>query len=187
MWRDGTIHWLRSLGRYYYAANGEPERMLGISSDITERKQADQAVRESEERFRLVANTAPAMIWMSGTDKLSNYFNKFWLDFTGRSMNSELGNGRAEGVHPEDLQRCVNTYTEAFDRRVEFRMEYRLRRHDGEYRWILDTGVPRFHKDGRFAGYIGTCVDVTETLRGILPVCSYCKKIQEGPETWIDL
>jgi len=158
-----------------------------VFRDDSQRRQTERAVRESEERFRLVANTAPVMIWMSGTDKLCNYFNKFWLDFTGRSINSELGNGWAEGVHPEDLQRCMNTYVQAFDRHELFRMEYRLRRHDAEYRWILDTGVPRFDKDGQFAGYIGSCVDVTETLRGILPVCSYCKKIQADPETWIEL
>jgi PAS domain S-box-containing protein len=119
-------------------------------------------VRESEERFRLVADTAPVLIWMSGPDKLCTYFNKPWLDFTGRSRDSELGNGWAEGVHPEDLQRCLDTYTQSFDRREKFRMEYRLRHRDGEYRWILDVGVPRFNEDGSFAGYIGIGVDVNE-------------------------
>lgn len=152
-----------------------------------EQSRAGEVVRESEQRFRLVANAAPVLIWMSGTDKLCTYFNQPWLDFTGRSMEEELGNGWAEGVHPEDLRRCTDTYTQSFDKREKFGMEYRLRRHDGEYRWILDTGVPRFHRDGEFAGYIGSCVDVTETIRGILPVCSYCKKIKADPETWIDL
>jgi len=118
--------------------------------------------RESEERFRLVANTAPVMIWMSGTDRLCNYFNQSWLEFTGRPLDKELGNGWAEGVHPEDLDRCLTTYTIAFDRRESFQMEYRLQRNDGEYRWIFDLGVPRFNADDSFAGFIGSCLDVTE-------------------------
>lgn len=129
---------------------------------VEERKQSEQSLRESEKRFRLVADTAPALIWMSDTDKLCTYFNKPWLDFTGRSIESELGNGWADGVHLEDLQRCTNTYTQAFDRREQFRMEYRLRRHDGKYRWVIDIGVPRFSQDGSFIGYIGCGVDVTE-------------------------
>jgi PAS domain S-box-containing protein len=122
-------------------------------------------VRESETRFRFVADTAPVMIWMSGTDKLCTYFNKPWLDFTGRSMDSELGNGWAEGIHPEDLQRCLEIYLQSFDRQDEFRMEYRLRRHDGEHRWIFDIGVPRYTQESSFAGYIGSCIDVTDRKR----------------------
>src|SRR5882672_1540562 len=121
--------------------------------------------RESEERFRLMADFAPVLIWMSGPDNLCTYFNKRWLDFTGRSLDQEKGNGWAEGVHPDDLQRCLDTYTQVFDRQEEFRMEYRLRRHDGEYRWIFDVGAPRFNADHSFAGYIGSCVDVTERRR----------------------
>src|SRR5246500_4319635 len=114
---------------------------LFIARDVTERKRAEAELRESEARFRLVADSAPVMIWMSGTDKLCTYFNKPWLDFTGRSIDQELGNGWAEAVDPEDLQRCQDTYIQACDRREAFRMEYRLRRHDGEFRWISDIGV----------------------------------------------
>ena len=130
---------------------------------VEDRKRTGHALRESEERFRLMADTAPALIWMSGTDKLCTYFNKPWLDFTGRSMDSQLGNGWVAGAHAEDLRSFVDTYTQAFDRREEFRMEYRLRRHDGEYRWFLDIGVPRFNQDRSFAGYIGIAIDVTES------------------------
>jgi PAS domain S-box-containing protein len=127
-----------------------------------QRRRAVDRLRESEQRFRLVADSAPTLIWMSGTDRLCTYFNKAWLDFTGRSIEQELGNGWTEGVHPQDLQRCLDTYTQSFDRREKFSMEYRLRHHDGEYRWILDIGVPRFNQDGSFAGYIGSVVDITE-------------------------
>jgi PAS domain S-box-containing protein len=129
---------------------------------VAEKKQTLQAFRESEKRFRLVADTAPVLIWMSDTDKLCTYFNRPWLEFTGKSLELEVGNGWVEGVYSEDLHRCMDTYTQAFDRREEFRMEYRLRRHDGEHRWILDIGVPRFDQDRSFIGYIGIGIDVTE-------------------------
>jgi PAS domain S-box-containing protein len=133
--------------------------------DITDRLQVEQAVRDSEERFRLVTNAAPMLVWMAGTDKLCTYFNKAWLAFTGKSMNSELGNGWTSGIHSDDLQRCIDVYAQAFDQRAEFRTEFRLLRYDGEYRWIVNIGIPRFTPDGSFAGYIGSCVDVTERKR----------------------
>ena len=128
----------------------------------TERQQAEAALRESEARFRTVADSAPVLLWMAGTDKLCNFFNRSWLRFTGRTLAQELGNGWTKGIHPEDFQYCIDTYTTAFDAREGFQMEYRLRRADGEYRWILDTGRPRFLPDGSFAGYIGSCFDISD-------------------------
>ncbi len=133
-----------------------------IAHDISERKRQEAALRESEERFRLMADSAPALIWMTGTNKLCTFFNQGWLKFTGRSMKQELGEGWTAGVHTDDLERCLDTYSGAFDARVDFEMEYRLRRFDGDYRWLLDCGVPRFGPDGTFCGYIGSCVDITE-------------------------
>ena len=140
-------------------------RIVGVSTiarDVSERKRQEIALRESEGRFRLVADTAPVLIWMSGPDKLCTFFNQGWLEFTGRSMEQELGEGWASGVHPEDLERCLRIYSGAFDARVDFEMEYRLKRFDGKYRWIVNYGVPRFESDGVFCGYIGSCVDITD-------------------------
>lgn len=127
------------------------------------------AVRDQagEQQFRLLADNAPVMIWRADTTRACDFFNKPWLDFTGRSMAQELGFGWAEGVHPEDFDRCLAIYTGAFDRRESFSMTYRLRRHDGIYRWLLDNGRPYQDAAGRFAGYFGSCVDVTEMKRAL--------------------
>jgi PAS domain S-box-containing protein len=143
-------------------AHGKGRYFVAEVLDITQRKRANQDLIESEQRFRLVANSAPVLIWMAGTDKLCTFFNKCWLDFTGRTIGQEMGEGWAQGVHPADLEHCLSVYSGAFDARVDFEMEYRLRRYDGTYRWVVDYGVPRIESDGTFCGYIGSCVDITE-------------------------
>lgn len=130
-------------------------------TDVTQRKLAELDLKESESRFRLMADSAPVLMWMSGPDKLCTYFNKSWLDFTGNHLEDETGEGWLRGVHPEDLQHCLGVYTSAFEARERFTMEYRLRRADGQYRWVVDRGVPRFRTDGTFSGYIGCADDIT--------------------------
>ena len=138
-------------------------RVIGASKvarDITAQKQAEQALRESEQRFRVITDASPVLVWMAGTDKLCYYFNKGWLDFTGRTLEQESGNGWAENLHPEDFDRCIKIYVSNFEARRPFEMEYRMRHHSGQYRWILDRGVPRYAPDGTFEGYVGGCLDI---------------------------
>ena len=138
-------------------------RVIGASKvarDITEQKQAELALRESEQRFRVITDASPIMVWMSGVDKLCYYFNKGWLDFVGRTLEQESGNGWTENVHPQDFERCLQIYISNFDARRPFEMEYRMRHYTGQYRWILDRAVPRYAPDGTFEGYVGGCLDI---------------------------
>lgn len=151
--------------------------------------------------YAVLVEQSPILIWRSGADMLCDYFNERWLMFTGRTLAQEVGNGWTEGVHPDDFDRCLEIYTSHFHRREVFEMEYRLRRHDGAYRWIFDRGVPFFDGDGTFRGYIGSCVDVharveaeaelerrstqeLSRLRQLLPMCSWCGKIRSDDGYW---
>jgi len=185
---DGALIWLEKIARAFFDERGTVLRTVGVVADVTDRKQAELALRESEERFRLVANTVPVMIWMSGRDKMRTYFNQQWLDFTGRPLEAELGSGWAEGVHPEDLAACLEIYRQAFDKQEVFNMRYRLRRNDGEYRWIENRGVPRFEVDGSFAGHIGSCNDVSDREQAAAMLGSLGRRLIEAHEeerTWI--
>ncbi|UYO62552.1 sensor domain-containing diguanylate cyclase [Acetobacterium wieringae] len=118
------------------------------------------------DQYRIIVESSPNMIWRAGTDTLCNYFNTTWLKFTGRTMTQEMGNGWAEGIHPEDFDMCLKVYLESFAKQESFEMEYRLKRRDGVYRWINDRGVPYYINDHEFAGYIGSCMDVTDKVEG---------------------
>jgi len=159
--KAGPYRWFHARGKSVRDGSDKPLRMAGSISDITDRKKSQEALRESEQRFRLIADSSPTLIWMSDTDNLSTYFNKTWLDFTGRTMEQELGHEWTKGIHPEDLDRCLGICLGSFEKRSMFEVEYRLRRFDGEYRWVLDVGAPRFAPGGTFAGYTGSCIDIT--------------------------
>src|SRR5204863_8686244 len=136
----------------------------GSSGCINKGQRVEEELGESAGRFRTVGDGRSVLTLTVGPDKLCTFFNKPWLEYTGRSLEQEMGNGWAEGVHPDDLQSCLKIYTEAFDAREAFVMQYRLRRNDGEYRWVSDQGVSRYDAQGNFAGYIGSCMDVTELI-----------------------
>ena len=158
--KDGSFRVLLSSAEKLEIA-GE-ECLLIASSNITERVATQQALRESEERFRNMADTAPVMMWIVDPDRRCTYLNKRWLDFTGRTFEEEVGDGWMQGIHPDDYDGCQESYFSSFDERQPVELEYRLRRYDGEYRWVYDTGVPRFSSDGTFLGYIGSAIDITE-------------------------
>ncbi len=129
---------------------------------VTITREEYEALSTSVALFRQVADSAPVLIWLSGVDALCIWFNKPWIDFRGRTLEQEMGNGWAEGVHKEDYDRCLGIYLSNFEKRTPFQMEYRLQRADGEYRWLLDHGVPRYSDTGLFLGFIGSCIDITD-------------------------
>ncbi len=153
---------VKAKGKAYFNNDKIAYRFNGTLEDITDEVLAHRALEESEKRFRTIADTTPSLIWMSGPDGLCHFFNKGWLDFTGRTMEQEIGNGWVQGVHPDDFERCLAIYLTGFNSRKEFFMEYRLRYHDGTYHWISEKGVPHLDIDGTFLGYIGGCMDIDE-------------------------
>ena len=141
------------------------ERVVQLENELILHKLNGR--RNGEDRFRFLMDSAPVMVRMTGGDGLCQYFNRAWLEFRGRTVEQELGNGWAEGLHPDDHDLCMETYLKSFSARQPYRLEYRLRRRDGEYRWVEDQGVPRFEEDRTFAGFIASTMDVSTRKRGI--------------------
>ena len=160
-WQEAELELLQMLTVQVAIAIQQGELYQQIQTELEHRKRAEIALQESESRFCTIANNAPVLIWIADTNKLCTFFNQTWLDYTGQTIEHELGNGWTKRVHPADRERCWKIYAAAFDKREEFTMEYRLQRADGEYGWILDRGVPHFDSNGEFAGYIGSCVDIS--------------------------
>jgi PAS domain S-box-containing protein len=156
--------------------------------DATEHRRAEDLqrsqalLREGEERFRAIADTAPVLIWASNQGGLRTYFNKRWLEFTGEPLETQVADGWTKGVHPDDLDNCLRTYMAAIDRRQSFRMEYQLKRNDGEFRYVLDTGVPRIDSPNVFVGYIGSCIDVTDHRLAEEALANVSRKLIEAHE-----
>jgi len=164
---QGELRWVSDASIPKRDEAGRMCGSLGILQDITDRVHTEEELRESEERFRALADSAPVLIWMADATGKTIYFNRQWLRYTGRSLEQELGYGWAEGLHTEDLRPCQQIVTNAWETRSEYRMEYRLCRADGTFGWILETGSPRFAQDGAFLGYIGSCVDVQEQKQAL--------------------
>eukprot|EP01037_Dinobryon_pediforme_P001390 gene1390-1411_t len=173
---DGELRWISDSS--FPVQGWAGRRAAGLAEDITERRKTDAALRESEARFREVADAAPVLIWMSDTTQKATWFNVAWLSFTGRSLEQETGSGWLDSVADEDRQRCVATYASAFGRREPFRMDYRLRRADGQMRAIDDNGVPRFAPDGTFLGYIGSGVDVTDARQAAAELLTLTEQLE---------
>ena len=159
--RSGQRHHIADSAAPIRDSSGHLSGVVMVFHTVDEEYRLNAALAESEQHFRTLANAGQALVWTSGLDKNCNYFNQVWLDFTGRTLEQERGTGWTLGVHPDDYQHCLDTYVQAFDQRQAFSMVYRLRRHDGEYRWLLDEGKPRYDTHGEFLGYIGHCLDIT--------------------------
>ncbi len=159
---DKQPRWIKAKGKVYFNSRQQPERFIGTVLDITEEKMQEQELRNSVELFTAMADNVPAMIWMSGEDKFCDFFNKTWLEFTGRTIEEESHEGWLKNVHPDDVEECIDNYSRSFREQKGFYTEYRLKRHDGEYRWVADNSVPRYNINGSFAGFISACIDIDD-------------------------
>jgi PAS domain S-box-containing protein len=151
-------------------------------AEVARQRAAESVLRESERRFRAISDTSPVMIWVTDIDRSCTYVNRAWLEFTGRSLEAELGSGWADGIHPDDRTKCLETWVHVFDKREPLRMEYRVRRHDGAYRWIIDSGAPAFDGGGAFSGYVGSAVDVTDLRVAKEALSTLSRKLMEAQE-----
>ena len=176
---DGRTRWLRAIVKAETDDGGRVTSVSGVNLDLTEKRVAEQAAHESEQRFLTMADAAPVLIWTADAQSRCTYFNRTWLEFTGRPLARELGEGWTEGVHPEDLTGCLEAFWGSFSARRAFHSEFRLRRRDGKYRWLLNNGVPRHFPDGGFAGYIGSCVDITERKESLQALQATAKTAAE--------
>ena len=140
------------------------EKLAELEAELQHHRERQQA---GETHFRLLADAAPVMIWMSGPDALCTYVNRAWLEFRGRALDEEAGNGWTEGLHPDDRNLCLDAYLKAFGARQPFRMRYRLQRADGEYSWVEAAGMPRYEGGGAFAGFMVSAIEISDRKRGI--------------------
>jgi len=168
---------------YYAPLRAKTDEIIGsivIVHDLSELQEANQKIQETEDRFRIMSDCAPIAIWMSREDTLCDFFNNEWLKFTGRTFKQEFGVGWAAGIHPEDYQYTMDSYLAAFHLRENFTIEYRLKRHDGQFRWLLDCGTPRYTPEGKFVGYIGSCTDITDIKTAIGQLDDVVKQLEKS-------
>ncbi|HUQ95254.1 MAG TPA: PAS domain S-box protein, partial [Bryobacteraceae bacterium] len=147
---------------FEFPQGGDVSSVLSIVHDATGQKEAEEERRASEIRFQALADTAPVLIWMAGSNRQCVWFNRTWLRFTGQTLGRDCENGWTESIHPEDRERCLRVYRDCFDARENFTLEYRRKRYDGQYRWLIDTAIPMYVPAGEFTGYMGTCLDITD-------------------------
>ncbi|HEU4890615.1 MAG TPA: PAS domain S-box protein, partial [Vicinamibacterales bacterium] len=180
---------LGMISTHWHAPHTPPEndfRLFDVlarqAADLIERARSEAALREREEQFRFIADTAPVIVWMSDVSKDCTYLNQTWLKVTGQPFDAALGNGWMDRIHPGDAAQCWESYTRAFERRESFQMDFRLRRSDGEYRWMVSTGAPQYRGDGSFAGYIGFAIDVTERRLAAEALATFNERLIDAQE-----